>query len=591
MHVLATAGHVDHGKSTLVRALTGMEPDRYAEEKRRGLTIDLGFAWADIDGEQIAIVDVPGHERFVPTMLAGVGPVPAVLFVVAADGGWMPQSQEHLDALDALRVRHGLLVVTRSDLADPRWATEQAREQLQGTTLEGIECVAVSAVGDPGMPTLRAALTRLVRTLPQPDRNAPIRLWVDRAFSIKGAGTVVTGTLAAGTLRTGDKLELPGAGTAHVRGLQSLGRSAATVDAVARVAVNLRGAELAQLPRGTALITPGTHRSTALADVRWHRAGADLPTSALLHIGAAQVTARIRPLGDRAARLQLEAALPLRIGDVGLLRDPGRRQVLSGFTVLDVDPPALRRRGAALARAAQLEDLTGRPDAGSELARRLVVRRADLVAMGVSAADAAALPGADAEWAIHPEHAEQLRADLARLLARHRREHPLENGVPVEMARHALKLPAARLVYGLATAPLSVAEGRVVDPAQHAEALPDAVARALDAVRSDLAKAPYAAPEAHRLRDLGLGPRELAAAVRVGALAKVGEGVYLTPEALRGALGPLRQLPQPFTSSQARQAWATSRRVALPLLDRLDRLGVTKRLPDDTRILTSRRPG
>ena len=159
------------------------------------------------------------------------------------------------------------------------------------------------------------------------------------------------------------------------------------------------------------------------------------------------------------------------------------------------------------------------------------------------------------------------------------------------MARHALGLPAARLVYELASAPLSVVDGRVVDTAQHAEALPDAVARALDAVRSDLAKAPYAAPEAHRLRDLGLGPRELAAAVRVGALAKVGEGVYLTPDALRGALGPLRQLPQPFTSSQARQAWATSRRVALPLLDRLDRLGVTKRLPDDTRILTSRPPG
>jgi selenocysteine-specific elongation factor len=224
VHVLATAGHVDHGKSTLVRALTGMEPDRYAEERRRGLTLDLGFAWTSMDDEVLAFVDVPGHERFVTTMLAGVGSVPAVVFVVAADGGWMPQSQEHLDALDALGVRHGLLVVTRCDLADPAAVTRQAREAVSGTGLRDVDAVAVSAVTGQGMDALRTALARLVRSLPAPDVGASVRLWVDRSFTVRGAGTVVTGTLPAGTIRVGDRLHLPGRRPVGVRGLQSLGR-------------------------------------------------------------------------------------------------------------------------------------------------------------------------------------------------------------------------------------------------------------------------------------------------------------------------------------------------------------------------------
>ena len=201
MQVIATAGHVDHGKSALVRALTGMEPDRWAEERRRGLTIDLGFAWMTLPGgERVAFVDVPGHERFVPNMLAGVGPVPAVLFVVAADGGWMPQSAEHLAAIDAVGIRHGLLAVTRCDLADPGPATRQALDFVSRTSLGAVEAVAVSAVTGAGLPELRDALARLVAALPVPDPAAPVRLWVDRSFSIRGSGTVVTGTLPAGTV-------------------------------------------------------------------------------------------------------------------------------------------------------------------------------------------------------------------------------------------------------------------------------------------------------------------------------------------------------------------------------------------------------
>src|ERR1039457_7155766 len=173
MQVIATAGHVDHGKSALVRALTGMEPDRWTEERRRGLTLDLGFAWMTLPGgERLAFVDVPGHERFVPNMLAGVGPVPAVLFVVAADGGWMPQSDEHLAAIDAVGIRHGLLAVTRADLADPGPARRQALDRLAGSQLGQVEAVAVSSVTGAGLPELRAALARLMASLPAPDAAA-----------------------------------------------------------------------------------------------------------------------------------------------------------------------------------------------------------------------------------------------------------------------------------------------------------------------------------------------------------------------------------------------------------------------------------
>ncbi|MCX6465426.1 MAG: selenocysteine-specific translation elongation factor, partial [Pseudonocardiales bacterium] len=330
MHVLATAGHVDHGKSTLVRALTGMEPDRFAEERRRGMTIDLGFAWTDVGPHTLAFVDVPGHERFVGTMLAGVGPVPAVLLVVAADEGWMPQTAEHVDALAALGVRHGLVVLTRTDLLDPELAREDVRARLAGTPMADLPDVAVSARTGAGLDDLRAALAALAARLPDPDPAADVRLWVDRSFTVRGAGTVVTGTLPAGTVRAGAELELGGR-RVTVRAVQSLGAAVEEARGTSRVALNLRGLPREAVARGDALLTPGAWLAADVVDVRLP-ADTALPTALTLHIGSAAVPVRVRPLGPGTARLRLAAALPLRIGDRVVLRDPGARRIVAGAT-------------------------------------------------------------------------------------------------------------------------------------------------------------------------------------------------------------------------------------------------------------------
>ncbi|NMO88171.1 selenocysteine-specific translation elongation factor [Actinomycetospora sp. TBRC 11914] len=602
MRVVATAGHVDHGKSTLIRALTGMEPDRWAEERRRGMTIDLGFAWTTLPGlaEPVAFVDVPGHERFVTQMLAGVGPVPATMFVVAADEGWMPQSGEHLDALHALGVRHGLLVVTRSDLADPELARDEALEHLAESSLGRLPAVCVSGATGEGLDELRTALVSLVEGLPAPDRGGDVRLWVDRAFTIRGAGTVVTGTLGGGRIAAGDELVLAGADgdrPVTVRGLQALGAPVEAAEAVSRVAVNLRGVPLEALSRGDALLTPGRWLATSVVDVRLHpprgtgaRSADDaLPAQVMLHVGSAAVAARVRPLsradapdagaepGTRTLRLTLRVPLPLRPGDRALLRDPGAHAVLGGVTVLDVRPPELRRRGAARSRAAQLAGTSGAPDPAAELHRRKLLRIDDLAGLGLAGAppDAPGLAG----WLVDPEHLDALAGRLVDAVAEHARADPLDPGLPARAAARALELPEPRLLALVLARPpasddLTEEGGRILRRGDGG--LPPAVRTALAEVAKDLASSPFAAPDADRLAELGLGAKQLGAAVRAGELLRVADGVYLLPDGPDRAVEVLATLEQPFTVSAARQALGTTRRVAVPLLELLARTGRTR---------------
>ncbi|MFG2247191.1 SelB C-terminal domain-containing protein [Spirillospora sp. NPDC048823] len=584
-HVIATAGHVDHGKSTLVRALTGMEPDRLEEERRRGLTIDLGFAWTTLPGGgRVAFVDVPGHERLVATMLAGVGPVPGVMFVVAADQGWQRQSEEHLAVLDALGVRHGLLVVTRRDLTGEAAANrvrDDALARIAATSLGKVEAVTVSGATGEGVDGLRDALERLTGSLPPPDGEADVRLWVDRVFTIRGRGTVVTGTLGAGTIRVGDRLAA-GGGLVRVRGLQSLKEDRETVGAVARVAVNVHGGT-GDIGRGDALLAPGRWLGADVIDVRLRGDPArDLPRELVLHVGSAAVPVHVRPLGDDTARISLRRPLPLRVGDIALLRDPGRHRVPAGVTVLDVRPEPFTRRGAAAARARELAPLTGRPDGAAELRRRGLIRRTDLIAMGVPVSSE---PVAG-DWVADPGLWDELRKRLVAVVEEHAAADPADPGMPAEAARRALGLPDRALLDALA-AGLRQRDGRIYGRATAPE-LPPAVRAAVDAVRRELAETPFRAPDANRLAELGLTPKMLAAAAGAGALLRIGDGIVLLPGDDARAAALLAELGDTFTLSEARRALGTTRRVAVPLLEHLDERGYTVRVDDLRRRCTGR---
>jgi selenocysteine-specific elongation factor len=488
MHVVVTAGHVDHGKSALIRALTGRDPDRLEEEHRRGLSIELGYAWTELAGVgEVAFVDVPGHQRFITTALAGMGPVPVALFVVAADDPWMPQAEEHLAALDALGVEHGLLVVTRSDLAEPRPALRAARARLDTTSLAAASDVVVSATTGAGLAELRQRLADLLLSVPLPDPEAPVRLWVDRRFHVRGAGTVVTGTLPEGTIAVGDKLAL-GDEPVRVRGIESLEVPRQRVSGVARVALDLGGHAPAGVARGQALVTPGAFAQTDVVDVRLSGEPGP-PERPVLHIGSTSAQVRVRPLGDGFARLQLPEPLPLREGDRAVLRDPGSRAVW-GVRVVDPAPPPLSRRGDAVRRARVL------------------------------AGDAPPPPEVDDEP---------------------------EAPVPAEP-----------------------------DPAVEA---------ALERLHDHLAGRPFEAPDVPSLAGIGLDDATAARLHREGRVLRPAAGVVLLPGADERALEVLAGLEAPFTTSAARQALGTSRRVALALLGYLDRTGRTVRLPDDRRRL------
>ncbi|HEX6874645.1 MAG TPA: selenocysteine-specific translation elongation factor [Nocardioidaceae bacterium] len=584
MHVIATAGHVDHGKSTLVRALTGSDPDRLEEEHRRGLSIELGYAWTDLPpvGE-VAFVDVPGHERFISTMLAGVGPVPAVLFVVAADDPWMPQAAEHLAALDALGVCHGVVAVSRADLADPGPAVARAEAQLSTTSLAGAPVVPVSGHTGSGLEELRRHLVRLVERLPDPDPTAAVRLSVDRRFTIKGAGTVVTGTLPAGTVRVGDTLS-SGSTTFRVRGVQSLGRPREAAAGVARVALNLTGDDPGELERGSPLTTPDAWHHTDVVDVRVAARGADAspPERPLLHIGATSVATHCRPLSDDLVRLRLDRPLPLRVGDRALLRDPGSRQVW-GAAVLDPAPPALRRRGAAGMRARALTH-AGRADFTEEVTRRGLAPVELLRRIGITVdeptADAARAVLADG-WVMSEERAAAVTAQVNQLITEHEQSSQLAAGLPLSVVAERLGLPSPQLVRAVVRPPLHVCSGRVTSG--RTVGLPERLQRAVEAVQQDLAREPFAAPNADRLKEIGLDNSGAAAAAKAGLLLRPAPGIVLLPGADRLAATWLAELPQPFTTSEARVRLGTSRRVVLPLLGHLDRVGLTRRLPDDRR--------
>ena len=383
MYVVATAGHVDHGKSTLVKALTGMEPDRWEAERRRGLTIDLGFVWTTLpSGREVGFVDVPGHER----SWATCSPDSALL---PSSASWSQPT-----GLDGTVVRapgcdcragdpHGLVVISRADRAAPERVAEviaQTRRELSDTGLAEAPVVVVSAVAGTGMVELVTTLDAVLGALPAPRADGPVRLWVDRAFTITGAGTVLTGTLPAGTLTAGDRLELLGGTRTRevtVRGLQTHGRDCDVAGPVSRVAVNVRGVSAVDVHRGDALVTPGTVVRVSLIDVRRTSGGGSVPELPHRACRVGGRSARSRSFDDDHHRSTLASPLPLHVGDQLVLRDPGQAGSSAAPGCSTWIPP-LRRRGDGVRRG---EDLAFRDDdsaVGQEVARRGAVERSRL---------------------------------------------------------------------------------------------------------------------------------------------------------------------------------------------------------------------
>jgi selenocysteine-specific elongation factor len=568
MRVVATAGHVDHGKSTLVLALTGMDPDRFTEEKRRGLTIDLGFAWTELpSGNGIAFVDVPGHIRFLKNMLAGVGAVDACLFVVAATEGWKPQSEEHLRILELLGVRHGVIALTKVGLVDDEYV-ELARlditDHVAGTFLDVAEIVSVDAPTGVGLGALRLALDRMLDATPAAADSDRPRLWVDRSFAAAGAGTVVTGTLTGGQVRVGDELVIVndrGRHAVRVRGLQTLGQSRDAIGPGNRTAVNLTGLHHGEVGRGDAVVRPGQWHRTTMFDASLHvLASLDHDVSRrgayVAYIGSGEHVVRLRildagniaPGDDGFARLHVSRALPLTPGDRYVLRESGRSETVGGGEILDVDP---------IVRAARAH-----PDRSVD---RVVAERG-----WVTVDDLERLTGARREptvghWVVDPnalgeardgvfgriETAGVLGLDVATLDDRDR----------------------AMLDLLVRDGDVSVGGGRAVRAGADDPLAGHPYVAALEA-------APFRPPSA---TEFGVDPAELRELVRRGLVIEQ-DGVWFAPAAIDDAAQSVASMldatPDGVAVADVRARLGTTRKWAVPLLTILDSRGITRRRGD-----------
>jgi selenocysteine-specific elongation factor len=616
VHVVATAGHVDHGKSALILRLTGMDPDRLAEEKRRGLTIDLGFAWTTLpSGREVGFVDVPGHERFIRNMLAGVGPVRLVLFVVASDEGWKPQSEEHLQIVDVLGADGAVVALTKSDLADAETLearTNDVRRRLRGTRLEEAPLVPCSATTGEGLDDVRAALDAMLAGAPPPEREGRPRQFLDRAFTIKGAGTVVTGTLTGGPLSVGQEIEiLPSGHRARIRGLQTHKRSLEVATPVSRVAVNLAGTPRAELERGDVLTLPGQWRATSTFEgwIRPVRGLGHALTSRgafKLYAGSAERDARVRlyqvaelHAGQQAfVRVTLSRPVVLDVHDSFVLREAGRQETVAGGEVLDTEPPS-RRGPDPVARLADRMEADRPTLAWRLVADRGVVRASDVpILTGASPAEALARGAVRlGDWLAAPDVLNDVGAKLTAALADHHRQHPLRPGLDMGDARSMLAdlrpafsdpdLADAFLAH-LVTRGLVVRQATVLRLPSHSlsTAGREDADRLIEAVRT----AEPSPPSVKELVAAGFGAELIRAVSAEGRLIRVSPELVLTPEFVAKAEAIVRSNADPsgITVSTFREALGTSRKYALPVLEYFDARGLTRR-QGDVRVLRQER--
>jgi selenocysteine-specific elongation factor len=639
VRVVGTAGHVDHGKSSLVRALTGIDPDRLKEEKEREMTIDLGFAWLTLpSGERVGIVDVPGHKDFIKNMLAGVGGIDAALFVVAADEGVMPQTREHLAILDLLQVRGGVVALTKIDMVqDEDWldlVEADLLEVLEGTVLENSAIVRCSSRTREGLDLLVAALDGYLATgAPRRDLGRP-RLPVDRVFTIAGFGTVVTGTLSDGTFRVGQEVEIQPSGTkARIRGLQTHKQKIEQAVPGSRVAVNLTGLHTDEVQRGEIVTVPGWLRPTTLADCHL-RILSDAPaplkhnTPVSFFSGAAESQARIRLLGQQVlspgeegwVQIRLEEPVPLVKGDRFILRQPSPSITIGGGRVVNPFPgrryrrfqPQVLEQLETLAHGTPEEVLLQALETQQPCEVRALLRRAGMTpqqAQGalqslVSEGQVLALEGGigpdstprlqDSAFLISRSGWGALRERIEGLLADYHREFPLRAGMPREevksrLARHISLLTPKLLgeIVSRAMAEGWLAEaGPVADRlrlAVHEPAFSPKQQQAVDYLLYTFRQAPYTTPSVTQSEEQ-VGSEVLNALIEQGTLVKLNEDVILLSETYEQmterVLAHLRQEGS-ITVAQVRDLFGTSRKYALALLGYLDERRFTRRVGDD----------
>ena len=567
MRIIATAGHVDHGKSSLVQALTGTDPDRWEEEKRRGLTIDLGFAFTQIAEQQIGFIDVPGHVRFLRNMLAGIGGIDACMFVVAANEGWKPQTEEHLRILDALGITRGVVVLTKTDLVDAdalAQTLDSVRHHVRSTFLESAPIAQVSVHNSATLDTLRSTLGDLIASLPPVVNTHRPRIWVDRSFAAKGSGTVITGTLTGSSLSVGDELmQQPSNSAVKVRGIQSNGISLDKLEAGNRCALNITGVDHQSINRGDVLVVDGQWLGTNKFDASLKvlesiEHAVSKRGSYMMYVGSREIKVVLHTIGSTSIqsgetgfiRVALPDMIPLAPGDRFILRESGRDETIGGGEVLDIQPI--------------LRSSKAKPN--KEILR-LVAERG---------------------WV----QLQQLHLLAGRNVDISEVEQALDGWVTTttnltEVSNEVMALITAAKDLGVDVATLKTRQ-RLVLPTLTNVTVRDGRARSADA--NDVASHPMV----KQFADAGCMPPDVASLdksivrqlVQRGVLVHCDE-LYFHSSALEKAIASVRELlitnPQGFTVAQFREHLGVSRKYALPLINHLDTTGFTRRR-DDVRI-------
>lgn len=576
MPLIGTAGHVDHGKSTLILALTGRDPDRWEDEKRRGLTIDLGFAWTDLgSGNEVSFVDVPGHERYLKNMLSGIEAIDIALFVVAVDEGWKPQSEEHLAVLDLLEVKSGVVALTKTDLAATETVSQRMSEieaQLAPTSLSGAKVIPVSARSGAGLTELRSELGQLASRVHH--RSHSPRLWVDRSFTVAGAGTIVTGSLLEGSLNLGETVEIyPSGLKPRVRSLQRHEASVAVAEPGNRVAVGLSGVSRSDIARGDMIGEPGAWRKSSRFSSRIRTAPYvdDLNERGAyqLHIGSGSYRARIQRITNGQAVVEVDGEIPMRMGDRFIIRDTGRRLVVAGGRVLDPAPGPLRR---AISEAALLNP-TEPPD---RLAAQLLRTRGRDTLANLRRDTGGGVPGDGImiEQEAFTSKALDALVDRAQdLVSADHVARPMRAGVP--LATFASELGVSRAVSEeivRRSKDLQIS-GPNVAISSHEPRVDE---------RSDLdwtkaRQALEAGLDVPTVAELDLPTELLHLLVREGRLVRLSESLVYLPEQIEFIKTSIRSLESPFGVGDAKEKLQLSRKYMVPILEWLDSQRVTSR--------------